>query len=154
MPQTKLVKSIRENTRNYAGSKGALYVHMITLAEPIMVDGESTDALEYHSQSTTCEKFVAGKEATFETEKKTNGKFTNFKIKPVAQQANTYTGGNASFAPKSRGNYQAKDSEVISALSCASSAAQFYQQRDAQVKDVLAMAEELYQWANSKSKAQ
>jgi len=145
----KIVKSIRENTRNYAGKNGTLYIHMITLAEPVNVEGDDVLEFEYHSQTTKCEKFVAGQAAEFETEKRTNGQFTNYKIKPV-QLKPAFAG--AGFVPRPAGKFEPKNQEVITALSCASTAANFYQQREANPAAVIKFAEELYAWAQSKSK--
>jgi len=149
---TKTVKSVKENTRKYDGSKGTLYVHMVTLTEPVNVEGDDVSELEYHSQSATCEKFVAGQAATFETEKRVNGKYSNYKIKPVAQQAGGFGGG---FTPRAAGSkYVPKDEGIMTAQSCAATSAQYYQKREGSTSDVIKFAEELHKWVLSKSTGQ
>lgn len=145
---TKTVKSVRENVRNFTGKNGTTYIHMITLDTPTTIEGVEVLEGEYHSLKPTCESFTAGKEAQFETEKRVSpdGKYTNYKFKPV--KANPAFGGNAGGGFKKA---DPKDQGTITALSCASTAANFYQQRQATEEQVLAMAEKLFQWAKSKS---
>jgi hypothetical protein len=144
--QTKTVKSVRENTRSYTGKNGTTYLHTITLDGPIDVEGQGVVDFEYHSLKPTCDAFVAGKEAKFEVEKKVSpdGKYTNYKIKPV-KDAPAF-GGGGSFKKA-----EPKDEGRISALSCASTAANYYSQRQGTEEQVLAFAEKLFQWASSKS---
>lgn len=148
--QTKLINKISENIRNYTGKNGLTYIHTVSLKDPIDVEGALVVDFEYHSLSATCDKFTAGQEATFETEKKVNthnGKeYTNYKIKPV-QAKPTFMG-----AAVSAKKYEPKNQEVITALSCASTSANFYQQRQATEEQVIILAEKLYSWAMSKSK--
>lgn len=142
---TKTVKSVRENVRNFAGKNGTTYIHMITLDSPVAIEGTDVLEGEYHSLKQTCESFTAGKEATFETEKRVSpdGKYVNYKFKPV-KQAPVFTGNGFKKS-------EPKDQGTITALSCASTAANFYQQREGTEEKVLAFAERLFQWAKSKS---
>lgn len=142
---TKQVKSVRENVRNFAGKNGTTYIHMITLESPVTIEGAEVIEGEYHSTKATCENFTAGKEATFETEKRVSpdGKYTNYKFKPVKA---------AGFSGFSAGKKaDPKDQGTITALSCASTAANYYQQRQSTPEQVIEFAEKLFQWATSKS---
>lgn len=141
--ENKKVKSVRENVRSYDGKNGKNYIHMITLEEGVVIEGDLVLEGEYHSQKPTCENFVAGQEATFETEKRVNGQYTNYKFKPVrAAFSNGFKGGK---------KMEPKDQGTITALSCASTAANYYHQRQATEEQVLAFAEKLFNWATSKS---
>jgi hypothetical protein len=145
--QTKLINKIAENVRNYQGKNGTTYIHTVSLKDPIDVEGASVVDFEYHALTATCEKFVAGQEATFDVEKRVNGQYTNYKIKPIQVQKPAFAGA-APFAKK----YESKNQEVITALSCASTSANFYQQRQATEEQVIVLADKLYNWAMSKSK--
>jgi hypothetical protein len=135
------VKQVREQGRKgYTGKNGEMFVHMVTLEEPI--DGISE--FEYHSKSPTCSKFVAGEVATFTTEKRTNGQYTNYKIMPAVASPFVSGGGAKGVSPKDEGR--------ISALSAASSAATFYSGKlSSTPEQVMELAERIYQFALSKS---
>lgn len=140
------VKQVREQGRKgYTGKNGEMFVHMVTLEEPI--DGISE--FEYHSKSPTCSKFVAGEVATFTTEKRTNGQYTNYKIMPAVASPFVATNNNAKGAV---GGFIPKDEGRISALSAASSAATFYSGKlSSTPEQVMELAERIYQFALSKS---
>jgi hypothetical protein len=140
--QTKKVVKVRENIRSYPNKQPAssaknptVFIHGITL------EGDPQE-FEYHSFSQECKNFVAGQDATFTTEVKENGKFTNYKISPVREQK--------PFGAKAFTKNGDKPQEVITALSCASTAANFYQQRQGTEEEVLKFAERLYQWVSAK----
>lgn len=140
MTTAKIKKVAEQGKRGYAGRNGEMFVHVITLETPI--DGVAD--WEYHSKSPTCTKFVAGQDATFTTEVKQNGQYTNYKISPVA--AVPSFGGGKAAGP------QAKDEGRISALSAASSAATFYSNRmNATPEMMLDLAERIYQFSVAKS---
>lgn len=140
---TKTVKSVRENARpSYTGKNGETFIHEISFAEPIDVGGTGVLAFEYHSLDQKCSKFVPGQEATFEVGMRENKGYKNYFIKPVEAKK--------PFAPGFK-KAEPKDQGTITALSCASTAANFYQQREGTEEKVLAFAERLFQWAKSKS---
>lgn len=140
MTTAKIKKVAEQGKRSYAGRNGEMFVHVITLETPI----NGVSDWEYHSTSPTCTKFVAGQDATFTTEVKQNGQYTNYKISPVAAVP-SFGGG------KSSGS-QAKDEGRISALSAASSAATFYSNRmNATPEMMLDLAERIYQFSVAKS---
>lgn len=144
--KTGKIQSVRESVRTYTGINGTLYVHMITLAEP--VDGVTE--WEYHSKTPQCTKFTAGAETTFTTTVKVNGKYTDYKISPVMAPpgGGAPTGGGARFGSVR----ETKDEGKITALSAASSACNFYAHRAGATPEmVLAMAEKIYEFANAKS---
>lgn len=142
---TKQVKSVRENARpSYTGKNGATYIHEISFAEPIDVEGTGILSFEYHSLDQKCSKFVPGQEATFEVGVRENKGYKNYFIKPVEVKKPF---GGFSAGKKA----EPKDQGTISALSCASTAANYYQQRQSTPEQVIKFAEELFQWATSKS---
>jgi len=145
--QTAKVVKVRENIKSYpnkmdkTGKNPNVYVHGITLEN-------DPQEWEYHSVAPTCIKFQPQQEATFTTEVKQNGSFTNHKISPAASEkpafVKSFNAGGAKYEPKNQ--------EVITGLSCASTAANFYQQRQGTEEQVVAFAEKLFNWAMSKSK--
>jgi len=145
--QTAKIAKVRENIKSYANKRSVggkdpmVFVHGITLEN-------DPQEWEYHSFKQTCEVFVPTQEATFTTEVKVNGNFTNYKISPVRVEKKAFGGGFSGGGAK----YEPKQQEIITALSCASTAANFYQQRQGSEELALKFAEELYQWASSKSK--
>lgn len=142
---TKKVKQIRENSKSYQGKNGLTYVHIITLEEAVDVEGTPVLEFEYNSLSEKCEKFTAGQEATFEVGKRVNNQYIHYTIKPVQappQARGSSAGGFKKDTPKQQ--------EVITYLSCASTAANFYSQSSADEAKVMAFAEKLYKEAMSK----
>lgn len=145
MIKTGKIQSVRESARTYTGRNGELYVHMITLAEPV----EGVTEWEYHSKSPQCTKFTPGAETTFSTEVRQNGKYTDYKITPVMPPPGPTGGGAPRFGG---GGRETKDEGKITALSAASSACNFYAHRaGATPEQVLALAEKIYDFANSKT---
>lgn len=142
--QTAKVVRVRENSKKgYLGKNGQIFIHLITV--------ENSDIeWEYHSQKDTCTKFVAGQEATFTTEVKTNGNFVNNKISPVTvPTGNPNAGG---YGAKPTYKAEPKDQGAIQAMSCVSSAVNHYQNRkDGSEEAVLAFAEKIHQWVSTKS---
>lgn len=144
--QTAKIAKVRENINSYpnkmdkTGKNPTVYVHGIT------VEGDAIE-WQYHSISQSCTAFVPGQEATFTTEVKVNGNYTNHKIVPVKAEKKSFGGGfgGSKFEPRNQ--------EVISGLSAVSTATNFYAQRgQATEEQVLTFAEKIYQWAMSKSK--
>lgn len=139
MQQTKLVTKVRESVKNYpnkkdtTGKNPTVYVHMIS------VEGDPQE-WEYHSHNPVCTNFVPQQEATFTTEVKVNGAYTNYRIAPFTLL------NKPSFK-----KFEQKDQGAITALSCLSSACNYYQQRNGSEAEVMAFAEKMFQWANSKS---
>lgn len=125
-----VVTAIAENVKQWAGQNGTVHYHTITFA--------NGDTGWYGSKSPKCEKFIIGKECDYTKETKVNGQYTNVVIKPLQDQ-----NGSRKFEPKDQG--------VITYLSCASTAAQYYHQRQSTKEDLYAMAEELFIKAMSKS---
>lgn len=141
MSTTKKVIKVEENVRSYESKMGKAYIHRITLGEPV----EGQVEWEYHSKSPTVspDKFTAGKDASFTTEIKQNGNYTNYKIKPELAAAPVGSGFRKG---------EQRDEGRISALSSVSTAVNFYAQRsNVKEEDVLAFAEKIYAWAASKS---
>lgn len=137
------IKSVSENVRRYTGRNGELFVHMITLAEPI--DGVSD--WEYHSKSPQCTKFTADAETTFTTEVKQKGQYTDYKITPMMPPPMATA---APGIPKFVGG--GKDEGRITALSAVASACAFYAHRAAATPvDVMAFAEKIFDYASGKS---
>lgn len=142
MTTAKIKKVAEQGKRGYTGKNGEMFIHIVTLETPI----EGISEWEYHSKSPTCTKFVAGQEATFTTEVKQNGQYTNYKISPVAPMPQFSGGGGGGF------KREVKDEGRISALSAASSAATFYSSRmNATPEMLLDLAERIYQFSVSKS---
>jgi hypothetical protein len=65
---------------DYTGQNGKIYKHKVTFT--------NGDYGEYHSKSETQSYFVKDKEVEFECEVKTNGTYTNYKIKPIKDNPN------------------------------------------------------------------
>jgi hypothetical protein len=143
MATTAKIKQVREQgKKGYTGKNGEMFVHMVTLEEPI----DGIYEYEYHSKSPTCSKFVAGQDATFTTEKRVNGNYTNYKIMPAV--ATPFVAGGAAKG----GGFAPKDEGRISALSAASSAANFYSGKlSSTPEQMMDLAERIYQFALSKS---
>ncbi len=130
------IEKVRENIRSYEAKalRKMMYVHGITVA------GDPTE-WEYSSSNAKCEHFVPGQEAEFTTEVTEKGGFTNRKIVPIRAPKPTFGGG----GPGKR------DSEIITALSAASTAATFCASKpSATTSDMLTLAEQVYTWAMSK----
>lgn len=130
--ETKKITSVQENQRqwDYHGTK--YFDHWIKFegSEQVWV---------YSSKSDKCEKFKSGEEATFETKVQQRGQYTDYKIKPV-QQNGAFKKG------------EAKDSGIITYLSCFSSACNFYSSRlQSNSADVLNFTEEAFKKAMEKS---
>jgi len=150
--QTGKVKQVRENIKSYpnkrdtTGKNPMVYVHGIT------IEGDPIE-WEYHSLAQTCTKFVPTQEATFITETKQNGNFTNHKISPV--EAKPVTGFGGGFK-KPTGSYS--DQGRIAAMSVMSTAVDFYRERSTGLdgsplkkEHVFALAEEIFAWVYTKS---
>lgn len=136
--QTKRVVKVREAIKTYSGKNGQITVHGITVED-------DPQEWEYHSLQPTCSKFKPNEEVTFTTEVKQNNNYTNYKISPI----NT-TGPFVKGAPFKQ---ESKDQGLITALSSVSTAVNFYQHQSPRVNEdiVLAFAEKIFIWANSKS---
>lgn len=139
--ETKKVKQVRENIKNYPTKLGATnFVHGITL------EGDAQE-WEYHSVSDKCVKFIPGVEATFTTEVKQNGSYTNYKISPINPDgAKKFVGGGGF-------KQEPKDQGAITALSIYSSTMVGFQ-GSVDVKDwskVLERCELAWAWVKSKS---
>lgn len=136
MEKVSKVKTVNQNARSYDSKFGKMFVHELAM--------ENGDIGEYSSKTETC-KFKVGEEMTYTIE--TNGTFPD-KIKPVQKNNNFGGGGNAG------GNrYEPKNQEVITALSCLSSASTLYSlQKDSTPEKVIAAAEQFYAFAMGKSK--
>lgn len=133
--ETKIVDKVRENIKSYNGKKGQIYVHGITLS------GDPQE-WEFHSSSQSCTKFVPKQEATFTTEVRQNGQYTNYVIKPEMQQK-----------PFGGKNYDSKDNGAITAMSIYSSTMNGLQ-GSMDVKDwakVKERCELAWEWIQSKS---
>lgn len=59
----------------------------------VKIEGDDK-VYQYMSKSNPQNKFVAGQEIDVEIEKKENGQYTNWSIKPVQQNAGGFGGGN------------------------------------------------------------
>jgi hypothetical protein len=114
METTKKVTKVRENIKNYQGKNGPVYVHGITL------EGDPQE-WEYHSLTDKCTKFVPTQEATFTTDVKQNGNYTNYKISPVQAAKPAFNKGSGF-------KQEPKDQGLISWLSCFSSVCNLYAQ--------------------------
>lgn len=113
METTKKVTKVRECIKQYTGRDSQpVYVHGITL------DGDPQE-WEYHSKTNTCVKFKPQEEATFVTEVKQNGNYTNYKISPVQAAKPSFNKG---FKKDDR------DQGAITWLSCFSSVCTLYAQ--------------------------
>ncbi len=128
------VTNVQEKTSSYNGNNGVVFYHKITF--------ENGDTGQYGSKSETCEKFTVGQEADYTIEKKENGQYVNYVIKPIQGAVNSFNGGSAKVN---------KDSGIITYLSCLSSACLFYQRNlQATEKDVLEFTETAWKKAMEK----
>lgn len=136
--ETKIVDKVRENIKSYNSTKnGATYVHGITLTGDLQ-------EWEYHSLSDKCTKFIPKQEATFTTEVRQNGNYTNHIIKPIQPQKQQ-GGGFKKSDPKDEG--------AITAMSIYSSTMNGLQ-GSMDVKDwnkVKERCELAWEWIKSKS---
>jgi len=111
MEITKKVQGIRENAKkSYTFSGATYFVHEIKLVEPVDAQGDMVAEFEYHSKKDKVDKFVVGEEATFTVEKRVNGNYTNYKIKPSETMKKAFSGGGFSKGVP-------KDDSVIAAQS-------------------------------------
>lgn len=78
--ETKMIEQVRENVKEYDGRNGHIHVHMVK------VEGDPEE-WEYHSLTPECKKFTPKEEATFTTDVRVNGQYTNRKISPVTDMA-------------------------------------------------------------------
>lgn len=132
METTAKITSVQENQRSYNGKNGTIYIHFIKFE-----GDQENKTWEYHSQKTTCDKFKVGESATFITEVKVNGQYTNYKISPAKQDG--FSGGKKG---------DPKDQGVITFLSLYSSTCNFYAQRgQVTIEDVLADTEKAFKKA-------
>lgn len=133
------VSRILHNTRSYNTQNGQLYVHEITF--------ENGDKGGYSSKSETCTKFTEGQEASYTIETKQNGQYTNVIIKPATEFVPNTTGfkKSGSGSDESFALSYAKDvwcSKIESGSGLG--------QKEITAKDVIATAEEFYNWLKSK----
>lgn len=133
---TAKITSVQENAKQYSGKTGPIFIHKIRF------EGDEKNMIwEHHSSSEVCDKFKEGEVATFETEIVVRGQYTDYKIK-LPRQGNPYNGNPGKAA---------KDSAIITYLSCFSSACQFYQRKlQASESDVLEFAETAFKKAMEK----
>jgi len=127
-----IVKSIQENQRSWDSPNGKVFYHAVSF--------ENGDTGNYGSKTEKCEKFVVGKEHEYTIEQKVNGNYTNYIIKPVAE--------NKSFTNKST----PKDASLIAAQSCLGYACNLTQQshKYSDIEYVLGVAEQFHKWVMSK----
>jgi hypothetical protein len=89
---------ITEAKKSYQSKMGGtIYVHSIT-----MQYNNGTETGEWHSTSSTCNKFTVGVETKFERSVRQNGQYTNIVYKPVNEQkpSNGYKPGGYSGSSK------------------------------------------------------
>jgi len=124
------VAAIAENQKQWAGTNGTVYYHMITF--------ENGDSGWYGSKTEKCEKFKVGELADYTKEVKQNGNFTNTIIKPVQQQG--------------FGKKETKDASLIAAQSCLGYACNLTAQSSKadNIEYVLQVAEKFHQWVMTK----
>lgn len=135
--KTAKILTILEDQKRYTGQNGMVYVHLITFE-----NDSYGRPWEYHCKKQNCEKFKIGEVATFDTEIKQNGQYTNYKIKPIQADGSATTFKAAD--PKNQGR--------MVFLSCLSSAATFFStNKPSDWQDVLAAAELAYDKAIQKS---
>jgi len=133
--KTSKVTKVTQNVRSFDSKFGKMFVHAI--------ETDAGDVGEYSSKTEQCKAFTVGAEATYTVE--ANGTFPD-KIKPVMNKGN-FGGGNAGGG----NSFQGKPQEVITALSCLSSAATLYSlQKAVTVEQVIATADAFYTFAMSK----
>lgn len=151
---TKTVKSVRENVRNFAGKNGTTYIHMITLDSPVNIEGVDVLEGEYHSLKPTCESFTAGKEAQFETEKRVNGNYTNYKFKPVKAAFGGNAGGGGFVGKKTDPVFEERKQRMIIAQSSVSSAIAFYGETSGKSEEkTMEFAGKIFDWVLKKANA-
>jgi hypothetical protein len=109
-----------------------------TISEVIFADGRKVD---------TFDSFVIGETAQVEITPNANPQYNANMKRPKTQgQANAATFKNAEVANKAIEVNQQKDLR-ITRLSCASSACNYYQQRQGSHEDVIILAQKLFEWA-------
>jgi len=126
------VTAIQENYRQYDGQNGKIYYHIIEF--------ENGDKGQYGSKSDKCTKFTVGQESDYTIESKVSGNYTNYTIKPVQAQSNSFKS-------------QVKNEGTITMLSCISSACIAVQQssNSTNVELIKNMALSFFELAKSKS---
>lgn len=133
---TAKITYVHENQRQYSG-KVPMFIHKIRFE-----NDKEKKVWDFHSPSEVCDKFKEGEVATFTTEIKQRGQYTDYNIRPAGQ------GTGKSFG----GGMQKKDEGVITYLSCFSSACNFYANKlQASEEDLFALAEKAFKQAISKS---
>lgn len=133
MKQTALITQVTENSRSYNFNGKTYFVHNVQF------DGDPEKRIwEYHSTSDKCLKFKVGETSTFETESKSNGKYTIYKIKPIEEQQGGF-------------KQPQKDTDVITYLSCFSSVCNLHSGTNYYTDDdIFDMTEKAFQRAISK----
>lgn len=138
--KTEKITAVQENKRQFLGRTGTIFVHLIRFEN----DSENK-VWEYHSSNEVCDKFKEGEKATFITEIKQRGQYTDYTIKPYQQGAG---GGGKPFS----GSMQKRDEGLIVFQSCFSSACNFYARKlHATEEDVFALTEKAFNKAMLKS---
>lgn len=136
MEKTAKIISVQENVKQYPGKVGTVFIHKIRF------EGDPENKIwEWHSSSEKCDKFKEGETTTFTTKINVRGQYTDYMI---------YPGGAKSFGGK-KSFEEEKDHGVITFLSCLSSAATYYSQRESSWDDVLKATSEAYNKAILKS---
>ena len=150
--QTAKIAKVRENIKSYANKRSVggkdpmVFVHGVTL------EGDPQE-WEYHSLKQTCEVFVPTQEATFTTEVKVNGNFTNYKISPVRVEKKAFGGGGFSGGFKSNPEADERRQKMIIAQSSLSSAVAFYGETTGKSEEkVFEFAGKMYEWVLNKAK--
>ena len=130
-----IVKSIDNSKEPYNGQHGTLYKYDIVF--------ENGDAGEYSSKSNAQDKFVIGQEVDYEVH--INPSYPNFpKIKPhYAQKGFSAGGGGKQFTPE--------DKMRMAKSVAIKSASIYFQQRDADKKDIKAFADFCYEYITDTS---
>ena len=136
--KTEKIIAVQENKRQFSGRTGPIFVHLIRFE-----NDKENKLWEYHSANEVCDKFKEGETATFTTEIKQRGQYTDYTIKP---------GGQSTGRPFGGGGGQKKDEGVITYLSCFSSACNFFATKvHASEEDLFSLAEKAFNKAMSKS---
>ncbi len=134
MEKTSKVTKVEQNVKSWSNSYGTMFDHNLEM--------ENGDKGVYSSKSADC-KYKVGSDITYTIQ--ANGNFPS-KIKPV-QGNNSFSGGWGG------AKYEPKNQEVITALSCLSSASTLYSlQKAVTVEQVIATADAFYVFAMGKSK--
>lgn len=147
--QTAKIAKVRENIKSYANKRSVggkdpmVFVHGVTL------EGDPQE-WEYHSLKQTCEIFVPQQEATFTTEVKQNGNFTNYKISPVRVEKKSFGFTPAAkFSPE----FEERKQKMIIAQSSVSSAIAFYGETTGKSEEkTLEFAGKIFEWVLNKAK--